>query len=281
MPLRAGDVSVSGRLLSEPFVAIFPSLVRSLGSMEAAAVVQYVAFRQPTTGEPVEIRVAEVAAATGLSESSVKRHTRTLAERGVLTKDQPGRNAAVRYAVVRDHPLISGEVTATPSGGQPDPLTPSIEKEPQEPPPQASGERPILALVASGADDSEPALFASPAVVKREVLTADESLNECRQAWLVAWTTAHGAPDPSIKRRAFGGIRLLAKDRTDADSWRSLWRACQAAGTAGRWDVSGQLAPAPAPRYRSANAHVAQADAAATAGLLDDLLARPAIGGTA
>jgi hypothetical protein len=79
---------VSGRLLSGQFVAVFPALVRALGSMEAAAVLQYVAYKQDGDS-PVRLAVSTIAEETGMTERSARRYTQLLADLGVLGKQQP------------------------------------------------------------------------------------------------------------------------------------------------------------------------------------------------
>ena len=215
---------MSGLLSSGPFVAVFPSLVRSLGSMEAAAIVQYVAYRQ-TSDEPIRLRVADFCEATGLSETTVKRHTRALAESGVLVKHQAGRNAVVAYAVVRDHEALRGSdrspggATSAPSGAG-SPSTSRVRT--QEP---ADGG--MLPIIVSAAPSSPPVNTGPPKTAQTLVARWCDGFR--------ASNAGADAPGPIMKRVA-GQAKTLAKNcETDAD-WSAAWRAAYAAGEHGRPD---------------------------------------------
>lgn len=294
---------MSGRLLGGPFVALQAPLVRSLGSIEAALILEFIAFRQPEDGSPVAVPVREVCEATGMADSTVKRHTRALADKGVLVKHQSGRNAVVEYEVVRDHPLIRGAGAAPEPVADPVPDRPArgapaatqgataapcllIEEEEElRTPPSESAEAPPSSRTCD-TQPAEPGLFAAPE--PEPVWPPEATVNGVRQAWLAAYTGRWGTPDPSLKRRAFGTIKGLARDRSDLDSWRALWTAAAQAGEAGRWNVATFIGPRPDPLFKQRvdNPYIAHAVGAANAGLLSTMDAmlgfdRPALGGTA
>lgn len=75
---------MSGLLMDERFVAVFPSLVRKLGNMEAAAILQHLHWSADVTGW-IHASYAQVSADTGITERTVRRRIQTLRDEGYLT----------------------------------------------------------------------------------------------------------------------------------------------------------------------------------------------------
>jgi DNA-binding transcriptional ArsR family regulator len=98
---------MSGMLMAERFVAVFPSLVRALGDIESAAILQHVYW---LTGEDGQARTtaAEINEATGIAERTVRRRLDRLIEDGYLVAERAGKFDAARvFTVVTDHPNLS------------------------------------------------------------------------------------------------------------------------------------------------------------------------------
>lgn len=94
-----------------------------------------------------------------------------------------------------------------------------------------------------------------------------------RNAWHAAYAKTHTSPpDPTDVRKAMGQIGRAAKDRTNLDTWRNLWRAATEAGEAGQWNVERFLGDPPVARNQRGNHYVAQVQQDAALGLLDDIL---------
>lgn len=75
---------MSGLLINEQFVAVFPSLVRRLGDANLAIILQSIWFQTDRrSGESVATH-AELSEATGIPERTVKRGTSRLRELGLL-----------------------------------------------------------------------------------------------------------------------------------------------------------------------------------------------------
>lgn len=95
----------------------------------------------------------------------------------------------------------------------------------------------------------------------------------CREAWHKGYQETHrDRPDPTYAKRAMNKVTNLAKDRTDLDTWRNLWRAARDAGRAGAWNVDAYLAPPPASRYQTRGnkfLNVMEDDATAMLRMLD------------
>lgn len=288
----AGSASPRGSGSPE-FIQLRLDVVDALGgSWEAAGVWERVRYRAGADGWWT-VTIAELCAEVRLSDRKLRRALQELRDAGWLEAERSSAfNPTQRFRAVRPGivaaPAVNDKtsVTCTPetSFTVNDKTSFSLSsknrknKTPHETSRGPSNEAPVvLALVASG-DVEEPALFASDEVAKPETggdaWPQEASPNGCRQAWIGAWIEARGVPDPSIKRRAFGVIRGLVKDRETLEDWQALWRACHAAGRTGRWNVAELLAPAPV-RYGQ-NAHVALAEQAAHLGLLDELLSGPA-----
>lgn len=235
---------MTGRLADEPFIAFQPSLARKFG-VESALLLAYVAYRQPADGSPVAIPVREFIEVTTLSDSTVKRQSRALVDRGVLRKHQaPGRVA--EYAVVRDHADLTGPGSRGPQGGVSvtSPDCSSLEGE-ENPSRQEAGDGVVVALFGpSGEVEKRAAPVAA--------WTPEERTRACREAWFEGYAETHpDGPDRTVTRRALGQIKTVAGDRTDNESWQRLWRAARAAGAAGRWDIAGYLDGPPRSRFPS------------------------------
>lgn len=239
---------------SAPFIAVQPEVVRAIGSMEAAAILAVVQYRQPARHVPVAISVRDFTEATGLSESTVKRQTRALVDSGMMTRVQePGHVA--EYTVRWGQGDLGGGVKLT----SPHCLTREVTNNPPT----------------GGVKVTSPGvvvdLFGN---VEEEVpeWPSEATPNGCRQAFLAAWSESHGHIDPSIRRRACGVITNLCKQRETLDDWRALWTACRDAGKAGRWDVAALLAPQPQSRFVNRDPFIDRAQAAAASGVLDSML---------
>lgn len=75
---------MSGLLINEPFVAVFPSLVRNLGDANLAIILQSIWFQTERRSGEAIITHAELSEHTGISERTVKRGTAKLREMGHL-----------------------------------------------------------------------------------------------------------------------------------------------------------------------------------------------------
>lgn len=82
-------------LLNERFVAVFPSLVRTLGALADAAVLQEIHYQLQTGGKEsdghrwVPATVRDLSDAIGLSPDAVTRTTKRLRDRGILVTSNP------------------------------------------------------------------------------------------------------------------------------------------------------------------------------------------------
>ncbi|CAB4158954.1 hypothetical protein UFOVP711_39 [uncultured Caudovirales phage] len=82
-------------LLNERFVAVFPSLVRTLGALADAAVLQEIHYQLQTGGKEsdghrwVPATVRDLSDAIGLSPDAVTRTTKRLRDRGILITSNP------------------------------------------------------------------------------------------------------------------------------------------------------------------------------------------------
>lgn len=205
---------MSGLLKGQRFVAVFPALVRNLGSMESAALLQHVFYRQDGDAE-ASVSVTEFCQATGLTESTVKRHLRSLIGKGVLLKRRGAGNSPTLYAVVREHPLVTGS-ECTPEGVKMTPHTSYIEE--QE------------SLLPADAGQDEPA----------EVLPTARDLIA---SWVDGFRETNSCdPHPAMMQRAVGQCGRLAKTCSSIDEWRRAWAAAKSAGRDGRVDPVPYLA---------------------------------------
>jgi hypothetical protein len=229
---------------------VFPALVRSLGSMEAAAVVQYVAYRQADDVTPVRLRVSDFVDATGLSDTTVKRHTKALAERGVLVKHQAGRNAVVAYAVVRDHPLLrvsdrspdGAEATSSQAG------TLSSSRTKNQEHAAAGGAGMMLPIMVSATTQPPPAQSGPPKTAQTLVAR-----------WVDGYRSVNAGTDPhrAVLPRVAGHARTVAKAcGEDHDAWVDAWNAVYDAGVAGSHDLVRYLVPQQQRRQSTARRNV-------------------------
>lgn len=282
------------------FMRLHLDLIDALGgSWEAAALLDRIMFRSGEDGWWTAT-LPEIEQECRLSRRKLRRAIQELRDAGMLTSERVSAfDPTLRWRVLYDgEQHVSDETVITAPVGDGTCFTVGDEtcfslssknsKEQNPPPNPTAGRVPVLALVPPPPEPQpepgpEPGLFASSEVEKRATWPAEATANGCRQAWLVAWTEHHGPPDPAIKARAFGAVKQLTKTRgEDLGCWRALWQACHDAGVAGRYDVAPFLAPPPVSRYpQRTNHYVAFAEQAANAGLLDQMLSRPAIGGPA
>lgn len=79
---------MSGLLIREQFVAVFPSLVRALGSIESAVILQHLHFLVGDDGTTGPVTAQQISDATGIAERTVRRRLENLREVGVLTSSR-------------------------------------------------------------------------------------------------------------------------------------------------------------------------------------------------
>jgi hypothetical protein len=212
---------VSGRLLSGQFVAVFPALVRALGSMEAAAVLQYVAYKQDGDS-PVRLAVSTIAEETGMTERSARRYTQLLADLGVLGKQQPTPGGPLAYTVRRDHPILAAAERETPGqSGQGSGPTPGQ---------SGRGGAAPLAATATNADDDGQGMLVDVPTPDREPTGHDLFVAFCD-----GYAERFGRqPDPAVRGPLLGMVKRVTTTRTDRPSWVAAWHAFVAAGRDGR-----------------------------------------------
>jgi DNA-binding transcriptional ArsR family regulator len=184
---------------------------------------------------------------TRMSRSTVMRALRELREAGLVVSERTGRgNAYYLTDPTAEVPPDTEQVS--PAGT--DPVSPA---DTQNRPENRPTNRPSPVADAPGAGGavvtSEPDQPFEGMQVAVRHWTPASMAGECRAAWHAAYADAHGPPDPSIRRQAMGRITQLAKDRTDEETWRALWRACARAGCEGQWQVGRYLAPPPPSAY--------------------------------
>src|SRR5262245_11121977 len=93
-------------LIREQFVAVFPSLVRALGSMEAAAILQHLHFI--ADDEWATVTKDAISEATGIHSKTVERRLDWLREQGLIESRRAEKfNATLQYRVRYDHPLLA------------------------------------------------------------------------------------------------------------------------------------------------------------------------------
>lgn len=108
---------MASMLLNEEFVAVFPSLVRRLGSMNKAAVLQAIHFASQIQSKTIEgvrwtpMTASQIALKTGLSDDAAQRALTGLVEMGVLI----GRGAAhgtrkLMWLIVHDQLELPREI---------------------------------------------------------------------------------------------------------------------------------------------------------------------------
>lgn len=105
----------SDRLLNEPVVSVYPSLVRALGSMQDAAVLQQLHYRGASKEAWEDedgrwwtpARYADIARETGLSADQARRSIERLeAEEVVVSCQIEHFNRRKSYRINREHPLL-------------------------------------------------------------------------------------------------------------------------------------------------------------------------------
>jgi hypothetical protein len=246
---------MSGLLLTEPFVAVFPDLVRRLGSMEAAALLQFIAY-QEDDGEGVTLTVAAMAEGTGLTDRTVKRLTARLRTAGVLQAERSGPwCSTLRYQVCRDHPVLAGQQeSARVASSESAKVAPrqSAKVSPSESASLAPStvlpeveESPEHTAVAVEADDQplDGILLALP---ETPSTAPPQTAQTLVARWVDGYRASNGGQDPPgpLMKRVAGQAKNLAKAcETDAD-WGAAWRASYAAGQGGHADAVPYMAQA-------------------------------------
>jgi hypothetical protein len=98
---------MSGMLMNERFVAVFPSLVRALGSIESAVILQYLNFH--ATDGMVRITAQQIVEETGIALRTVQRRLTGLREQDLISDE--GRATAfdptLTFQINYDHPILS------------------------------------------------------------------------------------------------------------------------------------------------------------------------------
>ena len=83
-------MSSDALLIDEPFVAVYPSLIRALGSATHAIVVQQLWYARDRRTGVTTMTVDAVADLTGLSKRTVERSLKWLRDRGILDRARAG-----------------------------------------------------------------------------------------------------------------------------------------------------------------------------------------------
>jgi DNA-binding transcriptional MocR family regulator len=87
--------------MDERFVAVFPSLVRLLGNMESAAILQYLHWKADEDGD-IKVPMAEISDDTGIALRTVERRVRGLRDEGWVEAGRSGAyDATLTYRI--DH----------------------------------------------------------------------------------------------------------------------------------------------------------------------------------
>lgn len=78
-----------------------------------------------------------------------------------------------------------------------------------------------------------------PALLAVEEEQPKPTAGDLVAAWCSGYSNARQGrtPHTALVRRVAGVSRNIARDCTTLDEWRTAWRACLAAGRAGRFDV--------------------------------------------
>lgn len=195
-----------------------------------------------------------LAADTGMSEGTVKRHLTALRDAGLLAWEvratQHGRQRF--YTVWRPGADLTGVGSAgggvgsemsrpvgASQGGEQEPR----DQEPLDPDTSAGADGALISVEAAGG---------KPAPVQ-DMPTGRDLF----AAWVDGYTKAHGAkPDPAVNGQLSGRVREVVRTRDGLESWRHAWRAFNAAGMDGSLYIAkylltpavGTPAPLAAPR---------------------------------
>lgn len=78
---------MSGLLINERFVAVFPSLVRTLGSLESAVILQHLHFNADETGQ-IRVSMQQISDETGIAQRTVERKVKWLRDEGWVTAER-------------------------------------------------------------------------------------------------------------------------------------------------------------------------------------------------
>lgn len=117
---------MSGLLINERFVAVFPSLVRLLGSLESAVILQHLHFCADESGD-IRTTRQEIADATGISIHTITRRLTWLREEGLVeARREEVRDATLTYRI--DHRALQSRGLQSANPGVSDLPTSSIQK---------------------------------------------------------------------------------------------------------------------------------------------------------
>lgn len=75
-------------LMDEMYVAVFPSLVRLLGSVESAVILQHIHFRAQANDGRAVLTYQQISADTGISFATVRRRVTWLLDNGYLESER-------------------------------------------------------------------------------------------------------------------------------------------------------------------------------------------------
>jgi hypothetical protein len=100
--------------MDERFVAVFPSLVRTLGSLESAVILQHLHFNADEDGD-IRITHQQISDETGISERTVRRRITQLRDEGWITTDRAGAYDATSVHRI-DHSRLTEPANLATSG---------------------------------------------------------------------------------------------------------------------------------------------------------------------
>jgi hypothetical protein len=94
--------------MDERFIAVFPSLVRLLGSLEAAVILQHMHFCADEEGT-ITISMPQISEDTGISLRTIERKVGWLREEGYVTAERTARfDATLTYRI--DHAKVASSI---------------------------------------------------------------------------------------------------------------------------------------------------------------------------
>jgi hypothetical protein len=107
---------MSGMLMDERFVAVFPSLVRRLGSLESAVILQHMWWLGDENGF-IKVTQQQISDETGIGLRTVERRVRWLREQGyVVARRTSAYDATLTYEIDTDR-LAESSSPSRQSGG--------------------------------------------------------------------------------------------------------------------------------------------------------------------
>lgn len=227
------------------FIRLDVELAHEIG-LDAAVLYERIRWRCQRLPDGWVATYAELSTQTSLSRRRVMQAATKLRDLGLIESVVSGLSARTLRWVAKSQ----NEMTKVPKRDLP---SMQLERQTQDNPLDADASKPLEDAMdeqsAASVTPIDGGLFALEAVPHER--TPQESANLCRQAWIQAFTAAHGRPDPTVKLRALGQIKAATKGRVEPEDWSHLWRACAAAGTAGRWtlDLGPTTATANTPRW--------------------------------